>query len=265
MGKSPAGELLDRIRGAALATPGVRGVHDLRAHYVGHRVHVALHIEVDQELPTRRSHDVGGAVRHAVEALPAVDRAFVHVDPVLASTWALATLAECDRAASRIYSALARHGERPALAALWEALSTAALARAEQLAVARRLKGAGWHFADDEVSAAGVAELRARLAALEERAAGEGADPAGAVAIALALEGDPARALGPLAGTPRDPVAAASLGSATLPPPSAGLLAQRLGAARAAAPELAAELAELGRRVAPEASTLDPDPGQGEI
>jgi cation diffusion facilitator family transporter len=253
MGKSPAGELLDRIRAIAVGVSGVRGVHDVRAHYVGHHVHVELHVEVDQELPTRRSHDVAGAVRHAVEGLPVIDRAFVHVDPVLASTYVIETLAECDRAASRIYSTLARDQRgRPELAALWEALATAALARAERLAVARRLKAAGWHFADEEVPVERVEGLRARLAEMEARVAREAVDPAGALAIALELEGDPARAQGARAAVPLDPSVAASLGAATLPPPSPQLLAQRLAAARDAAGDaLAAGLEELARRLGP--------------
>jgi cation diffusion facilitator family transporter len=252
MGKSPAGELLERIRAIALAVDGVRGIHDVRAHYVGHRVHVEIHIEVDQELPTRQSHDVAGTVRHAVEGLPVVDRAFVHVDPVLVSTYVLETLTECDRVASRIYSSLALHhaGERPALAALWEALATAALARAERLVVARRLKGAGWHFADEEVATSRIEERRSRLREIEERVAHDALDPSLALEIALELESGPARSQALRAGTPLDPVVAASLGSASLPPPSAGLLSQRLTAARAESESaLAAPLDELGRRL----------------
>ncbi|HJU86654.1 MAG TPA: cation diffusion facilitator family transporter, partial [Gemmatimonadota bacterium] len=149
MGKSPGQELVDRIRSLALEIAGVRGVHDVRAHYVGHRIHAEVHVEVDQELPTRRSHDVGGSVRAAIERLPGVDRAFIHVDPVLGSTLAVETLARIERAASDAYSAYARrHAERPQVAALWTALAAAAQARADRLDVVRRLKGAGWHFAD---------------------------------------------------------------------------------------------------------------------
>lgn len=82
MGKSPGADVLKRVRGAGEGVSGVRGVHDVRAHYVGHRIHVEIHIEVDPELSTRQSHDVAGAVRHAIEDLPGIDRAFIHVDPL---------------------------------------------------------------------------------------------------------------------------------------------------------------------------------------
>jgi hypothetical protein len=91
-------------------------------------------------------------VRAAIERLPGVDRAFIHVDPVLGSTLAVETLARIERAASEAYSAYARFdAARPPVSALWAALATAAQARADRLDVVRRLKGAGWHFADDEL------------------------------------------------------------------------------------------------------------------
>jgi len=249
MGKSPARELLDGIRGAALAVPGVRGVHDLRAHYVGHRVHVELHVEVDEELPTRQSHDVGGAVRHAVERMEAIDRAFVHVDPVLASTRVLAILAECERAESRVYERLAQsHRERAPLAALWQALATDAAARAERLAMALRLKGAGWHFGDEEVGEAPAAARRERLEALEARLAAAPVDEERALAIALELEAAPARAAARRAATPLDPAFAASLEAASVPGPARDLLARRLEAARRDSdPALAPRFEELAR------------------
>jgi cation diffusion facilitator family transporter len=252
MGKSPAGELLDTIRARALGVPGVRGVHDVRAHYVGHRVHVELHVEVDEELRTRQSHDVGSVVRHAVENLAAIDRAFVHVDPVLASTRVLATLEACERAEGRVYEALARRqAAEPALAALWQALATDAAARAERLALAQRLKGAGWHFGDDEVGEEAALGRRARLAELEGQVTGAGLDPAGAVDVALELASGSAREAARRAAEPLDSAVAASLAAATLPGPSRELLRQRLAQARAASdPVLADRFDALARTLA---------------
>ncbi|MFN2420162.1 MAG: cation diffusion facilitator family transporter [Gemmatimonadota bacterium] len=231
MGKSPAREMIERIRATALAVPGVRGLHDVRAHYVGHHVHVELHIEVDQELRTRQSHDVAGAVRHAVEHLSAIDRAFVHVDPVPASTLVLETLARRERAASRLYVALARrYASRPSVAALWEALATGALARAERLDATQRLRGAGLHFADTEVEPRRAEASLERLEALEARALD--GDIGQALAVAAEIEAAAAQTEVRLATTPRDPRVEPSLAAATPPPPAPRVLLERIAAAR---------------------------------
>jgi cation diffusion facilitator family transporter len=230
MGKSPAGDLIDRIRAAGLAVPGVRGVHDVRAHYVGHRVHVELHIEVDQELRTRQSHDLAGAVRHAVEQLPAIDRAFVHVDPVPASTLVLENLGRRERTASQLYAALAdRYASRPSLAALWEALATGALARAERLELAQRLRGAGLHFGDTDLDPERSEASLERVRALESSAL-EG-EIAQALAVAAEIEAAAAQMEVRLATTPRDPRVGPSLAAATPPPPAPRVVLERIEAA----------------------------------
>lgn len=236
MGKSPGQELVDRIRRTTLGIPGVRGVHDVRAHYVGHRIHAEVHVEVDQELTTRKSHDMGGKARAAIEGLPGVDRAFIHVDPILDSTRAVEMLARVERAASETYAVCARGTPAaPALAALWRTLATAAQARADRLDVVRRLKGAGWHFGDDEVS---VEELEARWERVRAAAdrAGEGAIAATeALDLALEVEGAAAREDFARATTPRDPTLGPSLEASSPPAPGAAGIAERVEAARAAA------------------------------
>ncbi len=82
MGRSPNQELLERIRAAARGVDGVQRVDDIKGHYVGTFVHVELTSHVDGTLSTIESHDVCEAVRAAVEAISAVDRAFVHISPV---------------------------------------------------------------------------------------------------------------------------------------------------------------------------------------
>lgn len=233
MGKSPGGELLERIRSIGLAIDGVRGVHDVRAHYVGHRIHVEIHVEVDQELRTLQSHDVAAAVGRAVEALPGVDRAFVHVDPVLRSTRVLETLAARERLASGIYEELARrHADRAPLAAMWQALATNALVRAERLGVARRLRGAGWHFADTELDPAGLERDVEELRGLAERVGKGRVGVAEAVGIAGSIESPAAREAVRRATTPQDPALAGPLASATPPPPSGDHLRLRIERAR---------------------------------
>lgn len=241
MGKSPRSDLLARIDAAGREVGGVRGLHDVRAHHIGHRIHVEVHVEVDEELRTRQSHDLGGAVRHAIEALPGVDRAFVHLDPVLDSTRVIEMLARAERAASDVYAGVAGRSESPALAALWEALATTAQARAERLAVVRRLKGAGWHFADGELSLRRVEDRVARLEACRRRSGSEPVSTAAALDLALEVEGIEWRRDVRRATTPQDPTLSGSVEAAAPPPPSAALLLNRIAAARAESPDGALE------------------------
>ncbi|HET9581217.1 MAG TPA: cation diffusion facilitator family transporter [Gemmatimonadota bacterium] len=232
MGASPGPKLLGEIREAALGVAGVQGVHDVRGHYVGHHVHVELHVEVDEEMRTRQSHDVGGGVRHAVERLPEIDRAFVHVDPVLDSTLVVETLAASERLASRIFSELARGADgRPALAGVWELLATRALARADRLTVVRRLKGAGWHFADAEIQPDRLVGRKARLERILARAGDTGVTPAEAAGIALEVVERDAEEDYRAATTPLDGSLAGSLERASPPPPLGAVVANRLRAA----------------------------------
>jgi cation diffusion facilitator family transporter len=82
MGRAPDAHLLGCIRQAAAGVPSVQEVDEVRGHYVGTFIHVELTVRVEGSLSTTMSHDVSEAVRAAVESDPAVDRAFVHIEPV---------------------------------------------------------------------------------------------------------------------------------------------------------------------------------------
>jgi len=267
MGKSPGQELVDRIRDITLEIRGVSGVHDVRAHYVGHRIHVEVHVEVDQELTTRQSHAVGGSVRAELERLPGVDRAFIHMDPVLGSTRTVETLARIDRAASATYAECARgQADESPLAALWRTLATAAQARADRLDVVRRLKGAGWHFADDEISTEGLEARWGRVRAAAERA-GESLSVREALDFALAVEGREARWDFRRATTPRDPTVWSSIEASSPPPPALAVIVARAEAARDVAGDDGARdrLARLAGELAEEARGIDAESGPGDI
>lgn len=79
-GQAPPFEVCEEIKERALGVPKVLGVHDLRAHYVGSKLHVELHIEVPPELSLKEAHDVSEEVKRRIEELPEVEMAFVHVD-----------------------------------------------------------------------------------------------------------------------------------------------------------------------------------------
>jgi divalent metal cation (Fe/Co/Zn/Cd) transporter len=80
-GRGTAPELTDQIVSAASAVPGVLGVHQVIADHVGPQLRVDMHIDVDGEMGLHQAHTIADQAQAQVEALPAVDLAFVHVEP----------------------------------------------------------------------------------------------------------------------------------------------------------------------------------------
>ena len=81
MGKAPPLQYIEKIKKTVLKIKGVAGINDVRAHYVGNKIHIEIHIEVGKKLSTERSHGIGKDVQRAVEAFDYVDKAFIHIDP----------------------------------------------------------------------------------------------------------------------------------------------------------------------------------------
>ncbi len=82
MGKSPPVKFLENIKSSALKITEVKGVNTLRAHYVGNYVHVEIHIEVNKNISTKESHDIGKKVQRHLETIKGIEKAFVHIDPI---------------------------------------------------------------------------------------------------------------------------------------------------------------------------------------
>ena len=82
LGEAPPDELMNKIKEIALSVEHVKGVNDVRAHYVGVLLQVEVHIEVNKKLTIYRAHTIGKKVQNKLEKLENVDRAFVHIDPV---------------------------------------------------------------------------------------------------------------------------------------------------------------------------------------
>lgn len=87
VGAAPPEDLRAEIIQRALAHPDVHGAHDAIAHYVGPEIDVSLHVEVEGDKTLREAHDIESAVVEAIEELPEVDDAFVHVDPRELGEW----------------------------------------------------------------------------------------------------------------------------------------------------------------------------------
>lgn len=91
IGGAPSSELREQIIEAALEQEGVKGVHDVLAHYVGPEVDVSLHIEVEEELTLSEGHEIEVAVIEAIESIAEVDDVFVHLDPKDLDEWKTGT------------------------------------------------------------------------------------------------------------------------------------------------------------------------------
>ena len=74
-----------RIEAAALAVPGVLGIHDLRTRLSGARHFIQMHIDLDARLNIVEAHDIAVAVAAQIRALFEDAEVIIHQDPVEAS------------------------------------------------------------------------------------------------------------------------------------------------------------------------------------
>lgn len=80
-GRGATREEVEAFIHAAENVPGVIMVHHIMTDYVGPRLMVDLHINVDGNKTLTESHRISDAVIQVLEAFPNVDRAYVHVEP----------------------------------------------------------------------------------------------------------------------------------------------------------------------------------------
>jgi cation diffusion facilitator family transporter len=73
--------LRQEIIETARAVDGVSQVHHMMSEYVGPKLVIDMHINLPANATLEEVHDVSDAVIQALEALPDVDRAYVHVEP----------------------------------------------------------------------------------------------------------------------------------------------------------------------------------------
>lgn len=85
VGRSPDEEFLEKVKKAAKAVEGVKGVHELRAEYVGpEKIHLGMHVEVDPDLPVEEASGIVDQVKENVHESTSSEGAYcyVHVDPL---------------------------------------------------------------------------------------------------------------------------------------------------------------------------------------
>jgi cation diffusion facilitator family transporter len=82
LGRSPEPEWLSQMESQARSVPGVLGVHDLRAEYIGpDTIHAGMHIEVQRGLPIEEADRIAREVRERVHQGTKPGYCYIHVDP----------------------------------------------------------------------------------------------------------------------------------------------------------------------------------------
>jgi cation diffusion facilitator family transporter len=75
-------ETYTRVEDIALSVPGVKGVHDLRARWAGHRIFCEMHVTVDDALNISEAHEIGVRVVETIKReLASVEQCLVHLGP----------------------------------------------------------------------------------------------------------------------------------------------------------------------------------------
>jgi ferrous-iron efflux pump FieF len=82
LGRSPGPEYLRNIERLAHTVPGVQGVHEIHAEYVGpDSIRAGLHIEVEPTLTVESAEHISREMRRRLEASIGCRYCLVHVDP----------------------------------------------------------------------------------------------------------------------------------------------------------------------------------------
>ena len=82
LGRSPGPEYLAKVEALIRSVPGVRGIHDLRAEYIGPgTIHTGFHIEVDRGTPVEEADRIAEAVHVKVHEAMGCQYCFIHMDP----------------------------------------------------------------------------------------------------------------------------------------------------------------------------------------
>jgi cation diffusion facilitator family transporter len=74
-------ELRKKIIDVAMNVPGVEQVHHMMSDYVGPKLVVDMHINLPGDKTLDEVHEISDRVIDALEDLPEIDRAYVHVEP----------------------------------------------------------------------------------------------------------------------------------------------------------------------------------------
>jgi len=81
LGRSPGPEFIERVRATALAVPGVRGVHNLRAEIVGNgKTHVVMHILVPKGIMIEQADAIAAEVHRRIRLAERPGYCVIHAE-----------------------------------------------------------------------------------------------------------------------------------------------------------------------------------------
>jgi cation diffusion facilitator family transporter len=82
MDTAPRGEIVDRVRNAAIAVPGVMEIEKSFVRKMGLSFYVDLHVRVDARITVREGHDIAHRVKRAIQETDGrIADVLVHIEP----------------------------------------------------------------------------------------------------------------------------------------------------------------------------------------
>lgn len=75
-------EKLDTLRSEIESVPGVVSVHQLYAEYIGTKLRLDVHIDLDGNMPLNRVHDIETEIENKMARRGDIDHVFIHAEPL---------------------------------------------------------------------------------------------------------------------------------------------------------------------------------------
>ena len=76
---------LYELRDEIASVPGVRGVHQLFAEYVGTKLRLDVHIDLEADMPLSRVHEIETEIEERMAKRRDIDHVFIHAEPLSSS------------------------------------------------------------------------------------------------------------------------------------------------------------------------------------
>ncbi len=80
MGIKAPDDLIEKIKMIALSNKDVKGLNDIFTQYLGNKIQVEIHIEVNNQMTIKQAHDIANSVKKQILKLEFVNNCFVHID-----------------------------------------------------------------------------------------------------------------------------------------------------------------------------------------
>ena len=75
-------EKLNTLRSEIESVPGVSGVHQLYAEYIGTKLRLDVHIDLDGNMPLSQVHDIETEIENKMAQRGDIDHVFIHAEPL---------------------------------------------------------------------------------------------------------------------------------------------------------------------------------------